>query len=134
MHFGPNDPAVAMVRSDLAVLYTTLARYMEASRLFDQARQVLSETLGPKAPVLGDILQGLATVYYRTGRVAEADKLYQQALDLKGVGRDVLQDLDPVHKPTAPLGSASRRTMPVIPDFSPLNPRPHQAPRGPLPK
>jgi tetratricopeptide (TPR) repeat protein len=67
----------------LANLYREQERYREADQLYQQALQILQQTLEPQHPLIASALNNLAVLYVSNlGRHRDAESLYQQALPI----------------------------------------------------
>jgi len=87
---GLEDPGVATVLDNLAVLHDEEGKYLEAESLYWRAVRIHGKTLGPEHPRLATDLSNLASLYEEEGKYGEAQPLYQRALriDEKGLGSE----------------------------------------------
>ena len=83
---GPVHPNVASALNNLASLYKSTNRYVEAESLFRRALAINEKSFGPEHPNVAISLNNLAGLYKFNGRYAEAESLYERALaiDKKG--------------------------------------------------
>ncbi len=76
----PNDRGVAIVLSNLAVLYGNLGRFREAEPLYKRALAIQEKTLGADNPGVATTLNNLGTLYISLGRYADAEPLLKRVL------------------------------------------------------
>ena len=70
----------ATIINELAEMYYAMARYDEASPLYNEALEIRRKTLPPNHHDISQSLNHLATLYKATGKYNEAEELYQEAL------------------------------------------------------
>ena len=69
--------------NNLARLYHSQGRYVEANPLYERALAIREKALGPEHPDLATNLYNLAELYDNQGQCAKAEPLYQQALAIR---------------------------------------------------
>jgi tetratricopeptide (TPR) repeat protein len=86
--YGTEDLRVADAANDLAVLYATVGKPVEAELLFSRALVVGERGLGPGHPGVGATVQNLGILYATQQRYQEAEPLLKRALaiNLKELG------------------------------------------------
>ncbi len=77
---GPDHPDTATSLNNLAELYKSQGKYIEAEPLYQRAIAIDEKALGPEHPGLATDLNNLAGLYWAQGKYAEAVPLYQRAL------------------------------------------------------
>jgi tetratricopeptide (TPR) repeat protein len=80
---GENHPDVALSLNNLANLYNSQGRYVEAEPLHLQALELRKQLLGKNHPDVAYSLNNLAELYRSQGRYAEAVSFHLQALELR---------------------------------------------------
>jgi hypothetical protein len=76
---GPNDPGLARILVDLAVVYRSDGRYEAAEGLCKRALTIQQNALGAKDAHTIRTMKELAAIYRLEGRTKEADDLLSQA-------------------------------------------------------
>lgn len=86
--FGSEDLRVADAANDLAVVYATAGRNMEAELLFTRALTIGEKGLGSDHPGVAATVQNLGILYATQQKYGEAEPLLKRALEinLKGYG------------------------------------------------
>jgi CHAT domain-containing protein/Tfp pilus assembly protein PilF len=92
---GPDDPDVATVLNDLALLYKATGAYREAESRYQQALQIYQKALGSQHPYTVTGLNNLAALYQTMGAYDKAEPLLVQALQIRQ------KELGPDHPDTA---------------------------------
>ncbi len=77
---GANDPAIAALLDQQAILFLDIARYGEAEPLFRRALAIDEASYGPDHPTVATDLNNLAQLLKATNRLAEAEPLMRRAL------------------------------------------------------
>ncbi len=77
------DPKVATIQNDLAMLYLSIGKYKDAEPLFRQALEIRENRLGLEHPDVATSLNNLASLYYFQGNYKEAESLYQRSLEIR---------------------------------------------------
>ena len=88
--FGPNDPSIAKLLTDLAAVYWYGGLYAEAEPLYKRSLAIDEKALGPEHPSVAVSLNNLAALYEDQGRYAEA--------------------IDPIRRASAILGDRALRS------------------------
>ncbi len=78
--FGPDDPRLAVTLHNLANLYATQDRFVEAEPLYVRALGILEKVRGPEHPEVAMAAVGLADFYTVQGKIGEAEPLYKRAI------------------------------------------------------
>jgi tetratricopeptide (TPR) repeat protein len=88
--FGADDLRVAEAANDLAVVYATTGKSVEAELLFQRALLIAGHTMGADHPGVGTISQNLGILYATLQRYQDAEPLLKHALEinLKRFGTD----------------------------------------------
>lgn len=88
--FGADDVRVSETANDLAVVYATTGRSVEAELLFQRALAIAEHTMGADHPGVGTISQNLGILYTTLQRYHDAEPLLKHALEinLKRFGAD----------------------------------------------
>jgi len=76
---GPEQPDVATSLNNLAQLYYTQGRYVEAQQLFSRSLAIREKALGPNHPDVAASLYNLAAIHHSQGRPMEAEQLYKRS-------------------------------------------------------
>ncbi len=77
--FGEQDPRLPTSLKNLAFLYYTQGRYVEAETLYQRVLTINEKAMGPEHSDLATTLDNLAGLYYMQGKYAEAETLHQRA-------------------------------------------------------
>jgi len=85
--FGTDHPKVAATMTNLAMVYSGLAKPNEALALFEKARDIFEET-SPGTYELAAALNNLAMAYADGGRYQDAEEMYIESLAIR---KDVLE-------------------------------------------
>ena len=87
---GTNHPGVAQTLSALANIYTSQARFADATPLLERAAAIYEKTLGPEHPTLAATLAAQGMLNEEEGRSVDAIPLYERALAIeeKAFGSD----------------------------------------------
>jgi len=80
--YGPEDLRVADAANDLAVVYATAGRNMEAELLFSRALMIGEKGLGADHPGVGATVQNLGILYATQQKYREAEPLLKRALEI----------------------------------------------------
>jgi len=80
--FGAEDLRVADAANDLAVLYATTGKAMEAELLFKRALIIGEKGLGTDHPGVGATVQNLGILYATQQKYQEAEPLLKRALEI----------------------------------------------------
>ena len=75
----PDDPIMAILLNDLAVLYQAQGHYAEATPLHQRALSIKEKALGPEHPEVATILNNYGRMLRANGRDAEAAKIEARA-------------------------------------------------------
>ena len=88
--FGADDLRVAEAANDLAAVYATTGKTVEAELLFQRALLIGEYRLGADHPGVGAIIQNLGILYATQQRYQDAEPLLKRALEinLKRFGAD----------------------------------------------
>ena len=88
--FGADDLRVAEAANDLAAVYATTGKSVEAELLFQRALLIAEHTLGANHLGVGAIIQNLGILYATQQRYQDAEPLLKRALEinLKRFGAD----------------------------------------------
>jgi tetratricopeptide (TPR) repeat protein len=78
-----NDLTVATILNNLASLYKSQGRYVEAEPLLVKVLNLRKLLLGDEHPDVAESLNNLASIYQFQGRYPEAEELFEQALKLR---------------------------------------------------
>ncbi len=70
---------MAQTLNNLAALYYTKGKYVEAEPLYKRALAIVEKALGPEHPYVAKILANYAALLRKTGRGTEASKLEARA-------------------------------------------------------
>src|SRR5262245_46473647 len=70
---GSNDPVVATLRNNLAVVYKYQGRFAEASRLYRRALPILEKALGSEHPDVATAYHNLGGLEHARGRYARGE-------------------------------------------------------------
>ncbi len=81
--FGAQDPRLARSLNDLAFLYATQGRYVDAEPLFKRSLAIREKALGPAHLDVAQGLNNLAGLYQAQGRYADAEPLYKRSLAIR---------------------------------------------------
>lgn len=79
----PENPGVAVVLNNMALLYDTRGRYAEAEPLYERALNINEKLLGPEHPAVATSLNNLALLYDNQGKYAQAEPLHKRALKIR---------------------------------------------------
>src|SRR5271170_4748983 len=74
---GPDHPDVAQSLNNLALLYSSQARYADAEPLVKRSIAILEKTSGPNHPNVAKALNDLAELYRIQGRYADAERIHR---------------------------------------------------------
>jgi CHAT domain-containing protein/Tfp pilus assembly protein PilF len=74
---------VAEILNNLAVVYSSQGKYVEAEGFYRRALVIREKALGPDHAVLANPLIGLANVYGSQGKYGEAEGLFRRALAIR---------------------------------------------------
>jgi tetratricopeptide (TPR) repeat protein len=80
--FGADDLRVAEAANDLAAVYATTGKSVEAELLFQRALLIAEHTLGADHPGVGAIIQNLGILYATQQRCQDAEPLLKRALEI----------------------------------------------------
>jgi tetratricopeptide (TPR) repeat protein len=80
--YGVNDLRVADAANDLAVVYATTGKSVEAELLFRRALLIGERSLGPDHAAIGSTIQNLGILYATQRKYAEAEPLLKRALEI----------------------------------------------------
>src|SRR5262245_15045797 len=80
--FSAEDPRLAKLLGNVALLHETLRQYSEAEHFYRRALAIQEQAFGAEHASVGRTLKDLAGLYVRTRRYAEAEPLYQRALSV----------------------------------------------------
>ena len=85
-----SDLALATSLNNLAVLYKSQGRYLEAESLILRSLSIYEKQLGADNPSVANSLNNLAALYRTQGRYSEAEPLYLRSLSIweKQLGAD----------------------------------------------
>ncbi len=80
---GPEHPNTAASLTNLADLYHSMGRYVEAKPLCTRSLKIREERLGPNHPETAKSLNSLASLNHSMGHYAAAEPLYARALAIR---------------------------------------------------
>lgn len=80
--FGADDLRVAEAANDLAAVYATTGKSVEAELLFQRALLIGEHRLGADHPGVGAIIQNLGILYATQQRYQDAEPLLKRALEI----------------------------------------------------
>ena len=79
MRTGPDDPEVASIVVDLALVLPDSERFVEREELWKRAIRITKKATGPEAPQMWWMLKDLAKVYAAQARYHDAEETLNQA-------------------------------------------------------
>jgi tetratricopeptide (TPR) repeat protein len=80
---GKHDPRLAESLNNLAVLYATQGKQVEAEPLFRRALEINAQVFGPEHPEVAASLEVFAALLRTTHRGTEAEKLETRAKEIR---------------------------------------------------
>jgi len=85
---GTDDPNIANIANNLALVLRTEARYAEAEALYRRALETHQRVSGSQSPAVAAVLHNLGEVCRHQGRFVEAHALFNEALKIREARRE----------------------------------------------
>ncbi|MDY6988912.1 MAG: tetratricopeptide repeat protein [Thermodesulfobacteriota bacterium] len=82
-HLPPDDPSIAYVLNNLALIYKDIGKYKESQALFEQALAIWRLAFPAEHPLLALVLNNIGSVHHALGDYDKAVALYEDSLRIR---------------------------------------------------